>query len=70
LAVFADSVIASNIVIRNVGRVAIKGASSLFSNTYAYARFSNVLVENVDASDNFLPPQYQNLSNQAVFFSD
>jgi hypothetical protein len=69
IAVVADTVLASNIVIRNVGRVAIKGTSRLFAEAYGYAHFRNVFVENVDAVDNFLPPQYQYLSNQAVFFS-
>jgi len=55
-----------NIILRNVGRSAFYIGDSFSPPAPPHYRFRNVHVENVDASQNLLPPSHQRLSHQAV----
>jgi hypothetical protein len=65
-----DSVWVDNVVLRNVGRMAFNVGRYEFPWAPPYRRLRNVHIENVDASDNFLWPQHQHYSQQAVLFID
>jgi len=66
----ADSLWMENVVLRNVGRVALNNWRAEFPGAPPYLRFRNLHIENVDASLNFLSPPMQRLSQQAVLFMD
>ncbi|MCB1048691.1 MAG: hypothetical protein KDC10_15965, partial [Calditrichaeota bacterium] len=70
LAVGADSLWVSDVVLRNVGRVGLlmgRNESPLSPPLYS---FRNIDIENVDAVDNYLPQDELRLSNQSALFID
>jgi hypothetical protein len=65
-----DSLLAQNVVLRNVGRTAFHVGGNWWPDAPVSVRLRNVHIENVDASLDFLAPPWQPLSQQAVLFMD
>jgi hypothetical protein len=65
---WADTLLMEHVVIRNVGRMGVGFSNNFDPEARPYYRFRNVLIENVDAQDNWLLPQWQHLSQQAALF--
>jgi hypothetical protein len=70
LAIGGDSLWATNVILRDVGRVGLWMPRRENPSTPPYYSFRNILIEDVDAVDNFLTPSYQHLTNQAALFID
>ena len=65
---WADTLLMDHVVIRNVGRMGLGFADHYMPEARTYYRFRNVWIENADAADNWLAPQWQSLSKQSALF--
>jgi hypothetical protein len=70
MGVGADSLWVSNVVMVDVGRFGLLMGRNEFPLAPPYYSFRSIHIENVDAVDNFLPPQELWSSNQAALFID
>jgi hypothetical protein len=65
---WADTLLMDQVVIRNVGRMGLSFYDHYYPAARPYYRFRNVLIDNVDAADNWLGPNWQHLSQQTALF--
>ncbi|MCB1048680.1 MAG: hypothetical protein KDC10_15910, partial [Calditrichaeota bacterium] len=65
----SDSMWVSNVEIRDVGRMALGMGDNVFPQAPPWARFSNMLLDNIDATPSYLPSEYRRLSSQALLWT-
>lgn len=70
LGLWADSLWMEHVVLKDVGRSAITIGQNLSPESPPFYLFRNVWIDNVDGQDNWLTPEWQPLSQQAVVMVD
>jgi len=70
LGLWGDTLLMDRVVLKDVARSALRIGQNLDPEAPPYYRLRNVWIDNVDAQDNWLAPQWQYLSRQAVVMVD